>query len=167
MVVIEADSPLCSWDGIKAKMGKLFPLLSNYHFQPFSATQAILKVINAKERVWLFNHDRWSHEGRWLSFIPWSSKLNIILEQEISNLNSKWLTVVGVPLSLWNFESFESIGAKCGGLMQVATATKMGWDNTLQKDVFTEICSIAELPSEEMEHSFWLGNSGKIRVGDG
>lgn len=41
--------------------------------------------------------------------------------------------VQGVPFSLWNQNTFETIGAKIGGLAQVSPFTANGWDVSVMK----------------------------------
>ncbi|KAI3854384.1 hypothetical protein MKX03_005504 [Papaver bracteatum] len=179
MVVIQAKSHIHSWDRVGASMSERFKFGGDFHLQPVSSTRALFFVENTKEREYLFQQEPWFFEYIQLQFVPWSSNMNLLSASEIVEISAKWVLVKGVPLTLWNSEMFESIGARCGGLREVSHFTKFGLNlsaiklrvkGPLLSDAFTiqvnhkpmpftVFVSVAADQSEKMEST-----TGRIRI---
>lgn len=128
MIVIKASNNVKDWKAIGFELGKSFKFNNNFHFQPFSSIQALFCIKNPSEREFLFNYGVWNQWDLDFTFVAWSSKEDTILSNPIQITKPSWVLVRGVPFSLWNSKTFESIGAKCGGLIQVSPYSLNGWD---------------------------------------
>ncbi|KAI3854383.1 hypothetical protein MKX03_005503 [Papaver bracteatum] len=126
MVVIKSKSRIHSWEGVGEAMSERFKFANDFHLQPVSSTQALFCIEITDEREYLFKQEPWVFENNQFKFVRWSSSMNLLSADEIVDTSAKWVLVKGVPLSLWNSEMFEIIGAQCGGLLQVSHFTKFG-----------------------------------------
>ncbi|KAI3838993.1 hypothetical protein MKX03_009708 [Papaver bracteatum] len=126
MVVIEAKSHIESWEKVGAAMSKKFKLAGDFHLQPVSSTRALFCIENTTEREYLFKQEPWFFEYVEFRFVPWSSGMNLLSTAEIVEISARWVLVRGVPFSLWNSDTFEMIGAQCGGLLEVSNFSKFG-----------------------------------------
>ncbi|KAI3966537.1 hypothetical protein MKW92_036515 [Papaver armeniacum] len=160
-------------------MGKKFKFAGDFHLQPVSSTRALFCIENTIEREYLFKQEPWFFEYIQFKFVPWSSGMNLLSPAEIVEVSARWILVGGVPFSLWNSETFEMIGAQCGGLLEVSHFSKFGLNlsaiklrvkGPLQSDAFTiqvnhkdmqftASVSVAADQSERME-----GTTGRIKV---
>ncbi|KAI3876306.1 hypothetical protein MKW92_016041 [Papaver armeniacum] len=179
MVVIEAKSRIQSWERVGASISERFKFGGDFHLQPVSSTRALFFIENTKEREYLIQQEPWFFEYIQLQFVPWSSNMNLLSAADIVEISAKWVLVKGVPFSLWNSEMFETIGAQCGGLLEVSHFTKFGLNlsaiklrvkGPLLSDAFTiqvnhkpmpftVSVSVAADQSEKMEST-----TGRIRI---
>lgn len=133
MVVLSADVEVVFWDLIGNHLGMSLEKNEVFYLQPFSTSKAMFKVPNSEMRKELLSKSGWSFNGVNFSFLPWSSKLNLLSYEEVLSIQSNWIEVKGIPFSLWNQKTFETIGAKCGGLLEVSEDTRNGWNLSVMK----------------------------------
>ncbi|XP_026421740.1 uncharacterized protein LOC113317832 isoform X1 [Papaver somniferum] len=132
-VVLSSDANMVSWDLIGKHLGKCLEKNEVFFLQPFSNSKALFKVPNSEMRTELLSKSGWSFNGFNFKFSPWTSKLNVLSEKEVLKIQSCWIEVGGIPFSLWNQKTFETIGSKCGGLLEVSEDTRNGWNLSLME----------------------------------
>ncbi|KAI3878478.1 hypothetical protein MKX03_007258, partial [Papaver bracteatum] len=133
MVVLSADVEIVQWELVGKHLGMSLEKDEEFFLQPFSNSKAMFKVQNTEMRKELFSKAVWEFNGITFSFLPWTSQLNLLSEEDITKVQSCWIMVNGVPFSLWNLKTFETIGAKCGGLLEVSEDTKNGYNLSVIK----------------------------------
>ncbi|KAI3902111.1 hypothetical protein MKW92_019215, partial [Papaver armeniacum] len=133
MIVLSADVEQVDWKLVGNHLGKGLEKNEEFFLQPFSPSKAMFKVPNSAMREELLSKSAWNFNNITFKFSLWSSKINLISNEEVENINTSWILVSGVPFSLWNHKTFETIGSKCGGLLEIADETKFGWNLSYMK----------------------------------
>ncbi|KAI3889888.1 hypothetical protein MKX03_017811, partial [Papaver bracteatum] len=133
MVVLSADVEFVPWELVGKHLDMSLEKDEEFFLHPFSNSKAMFKVMNTEMRNELFSKDVWELNGISFSFLPWTSQLNLLSEEDIIKVQSCWIVIKGVHFSLWNLKTFETIGAKCGGLLEVSEDTKNGYNLSVMK----------------------------------
>lgn len=132
-MVLRANKPVDSWSSIGVELGRFLKVKTNFHFQPFSANQSLFFLRNPSDRDHLLKIGVWSCNSYAFKFVNWSSKENLYTQSNNEVSSGSWVLIQGVPFSLWNQITFQTIGTKLGGLIQVSPFTANGWDISVMK----------------------------------
>ncbi|KAI3961662.1 hypothetical protein MKW92_038484 [Papaver armeniacum] len=115
MVVLSSDANMVSWDLIGKHLGKCLEKNEVFFLQPFSNSKALFKVPNSEMRTELLSKSGWSFNGINFKFLPWTSKLNMLSDEEVLKIQSCWIEVREFHF-LWNQKLLKPL-VKCGGLL--------------------------------------------------
>ncbi|KAM7518028.1 hypothetical protein LguiB_016990 [Lonicera macranthoides] len=110
-----------SWNGIQSSLNQLYN--SNFQLKPLLPNKAII-ICDSEEAAQVFGSKK-------LVFLsgPYAIRLQRWDEKEIYQ-NRKiactggWINIHGLPANWWTEKAFQTIGERCGGLIQVDARTK-------------------------------------------
>ena len=104
-------------DQMQRKVGRCLEVV------PFTDDRAVFWCVNEREMKTILDRSE-LYKGK--DFLAKIKKWNVYLHWEYVQIEAKysWIGVDGLPLNLWNLDTFQLIGEACGGLLEVARETK-------------------------------------------
>ncbi|XVF38373.1 hypothetical protein REPUB_Repub20aG0095900 [Reevesia pubescens] len=95
-----------------------------------------VRIFSGDEIIITFDNFEEFHRNRnngWISFSKWLFYTRVWSEDPIRNRRNIWLACYGVPLHIWNLDTFQEIGSRWGDFIRL--------DNiTMSPDSFTRGC---------------------------
>ncbi|KAA0040719.1 hypothetical protein E5676_scaffold189G00100 [Cucumis melo var. makuwa] len=133
-----------------------------FSYEPFHANKAILTPFEDNANLLCSNKsiNGWTTVGNsQVKFERWDTKKHAC--QTLIPSYGGWVRFRGVPLHLWNYESFVNIGKACGGFLAVAK-------ETMEKESLVEAKIKSPPPNERwfIERNVNFHGSFKIEVAD-
>ena len=88
----------------------------------------------------------------------WNLRTGCLLERE--KKNEAWVRIVGLPISLWDWDTLRKVGEKCGGFLAIDSQTErleeLQWARILVKLTGEDIPSMIEIRVEGVCYSLIL-----------